>query len=665
MLNAGPLQITELMAVNDTALRNAFLAYEDWIEIHNPGETQVVLDGWFLTDARDDLTKWEFQDDTPDPELILQPGEYIVVFASERDLNDPAGELHTNFKLRGDGDYLALAQPDGLGGVTISYEYSQEYPYEFPAQGVDVAYGLLDGQERFLPFGTPGKPNDFPFAVITEFMANNTDTLQDEDGDYSDWIEIHNPTDVAVNLDGWHLKDAQLDWTFPAVVLPPYEYLIVFASGKDRREPFRELHTNFALKAGSGEYLGLVQPDGVTAWCDYYPRFKKNQQPDVSYGYLPTQERGFMATATPGQPNVTVDVGLTFTVDDAAGLTAERGFYNAAFDLWLTVNPRYTTIYYTTDGSKPEPANPAAIFFDPDNPQQGPIPINTTTTLRVATEETEETFQGRGYRQISTTHTYIFLADVLAQPDVPEGFPESWPAADGHDITGDYEMDPRVVTDPRYAGTILTDLKAIPTISLVMDYDDLFGPENGIYTHTWEEWEKPVSVEMFEMVDNQNRTLFQTNSGVEIHGGISENQDFTKKQTFRLEFKPKYGDAQLDYPLFGEGADDSLQTVVLRAGSSDSWAMRGNPAAFRETYLNDRWAADTQSEMGGLAPHGTWVHLYVNGLYWGLYNPVEQPTKGLAEKYLGGSSGDYNVFNHTTYQFRFGSLRETRVHLAA
>ena len=261
MLNAGPLQISEFMAVNDTAWRDGTDVpgpqYEDWIEIHNPTADEVVLDGWYLTDraSLDPERMWKFPDS--DPDTKIEPGGYLVVFASGNNVPDPAGNLHTNFKLSGDGEYLALVQDDG---ETISYAYSQEYPYEFPAQAVDVAYGLLDGQERFLPFGTPGKPNDFPFAVITEFMANNTDTLQDEDGDYSDWIEIHNPTDVAVNLDGWHLKDAQFDWTFPAVVLPPYEYLIVFASDKDRSDPAGELHTNFKLKAGDGEYLGLVQP---------------------------------------------------------------------------------------------------------------------------------------------------------------------------------------------------------------------------------------------------------------------------------------------------------------------------------------------------------------------------------------------------------------------
>ncbi|GIT04668.1 MAG: hypothetical protein CM1200mP29_00790 [Verrucomicrobiota bacterium] len=97
----------------------------------------------------------------------------------------------------------------------------------------------------------------------------NVSRLPDEDGDFSDWIEVHNPDNVAVPLAGYHLTDdaANLDkWTFPAVNLNPGATLVVFASGKNRTAPSvptARLHTNFRLSA-DGEYLALVAPDGVT-----------------------------------------------------------------------------------------------------------------------------------------------------------------------------------------------------------------------------------------------------------------------------------------------------------------------------------------------------------------------------------------------------------------
>jgi hypothetical protein len=120
---------------------------------------------------------------------------------------------------------------------------------------------------------------------ISEFMAVNENGLNDEDRDEADWIEIHNPGMSPVNLEGWYLTDTagnRTKWKFPAVTLAPNGYLVVFASGKDRRNPARELHTNFKL-SGTGEYLGLVRPDGVTVVSEFAPAYPI-QAPDISYG---------------------------------------------------------------------------------------------------------------------------------------------------------------------------------------------------------------------------------------------------------------------------------------------------------------------------------------------------------------------------------------------
>ena len=110
-------------------------------------------------------------------------------------------------------------------------------------------------------------------VVITEFLAENRDGLADEDGDSSDWIEIQNQGAATVNLDGWSLTDDAGDlskWFFPAVELLPGEYLLVFASGKDRAAVGSELHSSFRLDK-AGEFLGLVAPDGVEVVHAYEP----------------------------------------------------------------------------------------------------------------------------------------------------------------------------------------------------------------------------------------------------------------------------------------------------------------------------------------------------------------------------------------------------------
>ncbi len=133
-----------------------------------------------------------------------------------------------------------------------------------------------------------------PFAMIraqesvriSEFMAVNDRGLGDEERDEEDWIEIHNAGPNTVDLEGWHLTDdisVLTKWTFPQIALAPDAYLVVFASGKDRRESSGVLHTNFKLQ-GSGEYLGLVRPDGQTVASEFSPTYPI-QAPDVSYGF--------------------------------------------------------------------------------------------------------------------------------------------------------------------------------------------------------------------------------------------------------------------------------------------------------------------------------------------------------------------------------------------
>ncbi len=180
---------------------------------------------------------------------------------------------------------------------------------------------------------------------ISEFMASNEQTLFDEDGEAEDWIELHNNGVTAVNLNGWHLTDDDANliaWSFPNTTLQADEYLVVFASGKDRAVSNSELHTNFKLKAG-GEYLALVLPGGTTVASEFAPEYPQ-QFEDISYGgttYLPFP--------TPGAENSSgVD---TLEGDLEFGL--EHGFFESTQSLPLITNLPNGIIRYTLDGSVP------------------------------------------------------------------------------------------------------------------------------------------------------------------------------------------------------------------------------------------------------------------------------------------------------------------------
>ncbi|MDP6527236.1 MAG: lamin tail domain-containing protein, partial [Kiritimatiellia bacterium] len=112
---ADSLVINEFLAVNNSILADENGDFSDWIEIYNGSTNTVDLDGWFLTDNADNLDKWRI------PNVSLSTGEYLVVFASNKDRDNPASELHTDFRLSGGGEFLALVEPDH---ATVHHAYS-------------------------------------------------------------------------------------------------------------------------------------------------------------------------------------------------------------------------------------------------------------------------------------------------------------------------------------------------------------------------------------------------------------------------------------------------------------------------------------------------------------------------------------------------------------
>ncbi|MHC4440857.1 MAG: lamin tail domain-containing protein, partial [Planctomycetota bacterium] len=193
----------------------------------------------------------------------------------------------------------------------------------------------------------------FTTPVISEFMASNGSSeplaegeLLDEDGDSSDWIEIYNPTAEAFHLGGWYLTndaDNLEQWKFPSgVVLGSGQFLVVFASGKNRGAANAELHTNFRLNI-DGEYLALVQADGETIAHEYGPEYPR-QLSDVSYGLgqyatalIPAGARASYRVPTAG------DEGKDFTALDFDDSAWHSGPTGIGFG---TTAPGFEVIYY-------------------------------------------------------------------------------------------------------------------------------------------------------------------------------------------------------------------------------------------------------------------------------------------------------------------------------
>jgi hypothetical protein len=121
--------------------------------------------------------------------------------------------------------------------------------------------------------------------VINEVMSSNRSILADEDGDYEDWIELYNLSDDPVNLSGYGLSDKTNEpfrWVFPDLTISAGSYLLVWASGKDRRDPSGPLHTNFSISS-DGEPIVFTDPSG-TLLNESAP---VTLEPNISYGRKP------------------------------------------------------------------------------------------------------------------------------------------------------------------------------------------------------------------------------------------------------------------------------------------------------------------------------------------------------------------------------------------
>ena len=316
---------------------------------------------------------------------------------------------------------------------------------------------------------------------------------------------------------------------------------------------------------------------------------------------------------------------------DRPGVCPARGVYQGPIQVELRA-PLGAEVYYTLDGSEPDEAT-GTRYGEPID--LAPPADRGLVVLRARAIDPES-----GSRPI-VTHSYVFASAVLAQTAAPDGVPAMW----GTDPSraGDYQMDPRVIEEPAAAAAAFADL---PTVSLVMAPDDLWGAERGIYMNPEAgglEWERPVSFEIFD----GGELSVQAGCGVRVQGGSSTLDWKSAKLSLRLAFKEELGPKELDATLFG-GGDEAAEydTLILDAHLNLTWTHPDVGQRTRADYIRDRFTSDLQLAVGGHAPRGRFVHLYLNGLYWGLYELHERPDEHFAAAYLGGAPADYDVIKH-------------------
>ena len=182
-------------------------------------------------------------------------------------------------------------------------------------------------------------------------------------------------------------------------------------------------------------------------------------------------------------------------------------------------------------------------------------------------------------------------------------------------------MNTAITQDPAYAPRMRPGLLALPSISICVPGQPEYEEKEGSFEVLWPGGGEPV----------------QVNCGISRFGNA-----WTKfaKRSFRMKCRARYGEAKLTVPLFdgfdrGVLSKTSFDELDLRSGSQDM--------VERGFYMAGRFVEDSMLDMGSLNPHGRFVHVYINGVYWGQYDCRELLVDHFLADYLGGAAEDYVV----------------------
>jgi len=317
------LRISEVMSSNSTAFPDETGAFPDWIEIANTGDSDIPLEGYGISDRPDKIT-FVF------PAMTLRAGERIIVFASDENRNTAGQAFHSKFKLSSSGETLYLFGSDGVAFQELA----------IPAMDRNMSFAWLSDDSYIITEQySPGYKNDQEgyamfrastvletgALVINEVCASSITTLKDDDGEFSDWIELYNNSSKAIDLSNYALSDSSdklIKWRFPkGAVIQPGGYYVVFASGKDRQASDGGWpHASFRLRS-DGESVILSDIQGRLVDLVTYDLLDS----DASWGRDQESTGAFkvFTQPTPGLPNTRsgqIAMDTNFCLANTSGL---------------------------------------------------------------------------------------------------------------------------------------------------------------------------------------------------------------------------------------------------------------------------------------------------------------------------------------------------------
>lgn len=520
---------------------------------------------------------------------------------------------------------------------------------------------------------------------INELMSSNSITITDEDGDYSDWIEIFNNGTSSIDLGAYGLSDdpnTPFKWIFPiGSTINGGEYLIIWIDSKDRTNPTQPLHTNFGISAG-GETIQLTDNNSLTV--DFIPPVVL--QADISFGRQPDNGEGlfYFNVPTPGSSNNT-SVGYQEILAPPV-FSHQGGFYSVPFNLSITHSDPEVMILYTTDGSNPDQNN---IFWTPYyyKNQYQQFPTNPQTQLL------------NGYIKSNIYSESLLISDKSFDPDSltninstyfyePTWYPSN-PVFKGTVIRARVykpgALSLQTVTHTYFISSLLNERYSLPVISFSTDEKTFFDYSDGLYTAgiDFDNWrtanpnvnagvisggnykregdttENLAHIEYYEK--NNPIAVLNQDIGFRIHGGATV---MHRIKSLRLYARSEYGNSSFNYAIFPDQPEySSYKRLIMRNAGDDYNSTYLKDASIQEIVKHLKF--DTQAYQPAI--------VFINGEYWGIHNIRERYDKYYLERVYGIDPenidllvrnrlieyGDANHYNETINYITTNGLSDT------
>jgi hypothetical protein len=441
--------------------------------------------------------------------------------------------------------------------------------------------------------------------VINEIMASNGSTIRDEDGQFEDYIELFNADSVSINLENYHISDnlgQPTKWKFPSISVNPGEFLLVFASSKNRFSgPY--LHTNFNISA-NGEPITLYYPNGLVA--DHIPSIAIPR--DISYGRFVDggDSLVFFKVPTPGFSNLFAN-----PKPPKPRLNSDRtsGFYSKEFSLRFVGLPDSNlVIYYTMDGSNP--STTSLLYEDSIWIYDRTIDSNSISLIRTNAERVADWLKwippSANLFKGTTLKAQGFIGDSAATSIAHYSFFIDSLAHQRYTLPVFSILIPNEAFFDHDTGIYVPGIKD----ELAEDIPD-WDYATGNYFNTGSEWERFGHIVFW---DTSGQIGFEQNIGFRIHGGGSRAQPM---KSLRLYSGRQYGKEEINYPFFADSDINSFKRILLRNGGQE----------FFKTFFLDALTHEIIKPLNVDLQNYTPSIVFINGEYWGIHNIRERIDK--------------------------------------